>query len=389
MRLFRLALCVALILSTGSAGAQVPSTSVASARVSATQAGWSVVLPPAYLMWRTGGLPAGLEPKLRSMVGVTSAVMFVGSTLWMGASYTKAGAVVQRIPAPMGIPLEAFAAEPQTMSAFIPAAYRSEVVNAMTHGRAVLGARSARLRHLGVGDRIVLRNGKPIIVGAVVPDPVASWSELLVSRVAARRLDIANPQFALMSFAGDPSAGVVRRRVVALLKPGYPVRVRKPGGARFRRIADTSWPQILMKRFFGEFVARPYPGRPGYLQMGGTFVRDHLTTRVVPLLGLTTCNRRVFPPLIAAMDELRAEGLAGLIHGYAGCFNARNVNRWPNGPISHHAWGAAVDINAAQNPWGAPPHQDPRLVAIMRAHGFDWGGHFLVPDGMHFDYVGS
>jgi D-alanyl-D-alanine carboxypeptidase len=349
----------------------------------------SALLPPAYLVWRTGGLPGGLEPKLRRMSGVTGAVIFVGDTLWMAASYAKTGAVVQRIPAPMGVPLEAFAAEPAAMARFIPPLYRVEVLDAMSHGRAVLGESSAALRHVGVGGRIVLRSGAQITVGAVVPDAVASWSEMLVSRVVAQRLHIVDPQFALMTFAGTPTAEQVRLRVLALLKPGFPIRVRMPGGAEFRRVADTAWPQIVMKEYFGEFVARPFPGRPGYLQMGGTFVRDHLAAVTVPLLGRTTCNRRVFPALIAAMNELRGKGLAGLIHGYAGCYNPRNVNRWPNGPISQHAWGAAVDINAAQNPWGAVPHQDPRLVAIMVAHGFVWGGHFLVPDGMHFSYVGT
>ena len=380
-----LALCATTLLSSGAVSARAPG---APTQPDGAPAGRSVVLPPAYLMWRSRGLPAGTEPRIRALAGVSSAVVFLGDTLWMAASYTRAGAVVARIPAPMGVPLEAFAADPSTMSGFIPVAYRSAVLNAMTHGRAVLGARSAKLRRLGVGDRIVLRSGQPIIVGAVVPDPVASWSELLVSRVAAQRLGITHPQFALMAVVGNPTAEQLRRRVVATLGPGYPVRVRKPGGAVFRRVADTALPPILMKLAFGEFVARPDPARPGYLQMGGSFVRDHLAWGTVPLLGGSTCNRRLFPPLVAAMNELRAKGLAGLIHGYAGCYSPRNVNRWPTGPISHHAWGAAVDINAAQNPWGATPHQDPRLVAIMQAHGFAWGGHFLVPDGMHFDYVG-
>ena len=57
--------------------------------------------------------------------------------------------------------------------------------------------------------------------------------------------------------------------------------------------------------------------------------------------------------------------------------------------MSVHAWGAAIDINVANNPLGAAPNQDARLVAIMAKHGFAWGGRFLRPDGGHFQWVGN
>ena len=60
--------------------------------------------------------------------------------------------------------------------------------------------------------------------------------------------------------------------------------------------------------------------------------------------------------------------------------------RSPTAPPSNHAYGAAVDINAPENPYGAAPTMDPRIVRIFEAHGFLWGGDFLIPDGMHFEY---
>jgi D-alanyl-D-alanine carboxypeptidase len=32
---------------------------------------------------------------------------------------------------------------------------------------------------------------------------------------------------------------------------------------------------------------------------------------------------------------------------------------------------------------------DCRVVRIFRKHNFAWGGNFLLPDGMHFEWVGE
>jgi hypothetical protein len=55
--------------------------------------------------------------------------------------------------------------------------------------------------------------------------------------------------------------------------------------------------------------------------------------------------------------------------------------------LSRHSWGAAIDINPSTNAFGATPTMDEDIVEIFRRNGFAWGGTWLVPDGMHFEYV--
>ena len=98
----------------------------------------------------------------------------------------------------------------------------------------------------------------------------------------------------------------------------------------------------------------------------------------------------------AALQELSDAGLASLIHvadtrRYGGCFSAR-VTRSLAGSAGHnlsrHTWGAAIDLNPSDNPYGGAPHMDQRVIDAFVRHGFVWGGTFLIPDPMHFEYVG-
>ena len=50
--------------------------------------------------------------------------------------------------------------------------------------------------------------------------------------------------------------------------------------------------------------------------------------------------------------------------------------------------GAAIDLNPKQNAYRGPSHMDQRIIETLKRHGFVWGGTFLIPDPMHFEYVG-
>jgi len=358
----------------------------ASVQVSAQAATARAWVPPAYLMWRAGGLPPGLTPKLDALQGTESVVVVAGDTLWMKRSVRAGGVVVDRAGGRYRFPIEVMAAKAGDMSPFLPPAWRGAVLDAWKDGRGVLGASSAAIRRLDVGDRMVFPGGR-ITVGAIVPDEVVAWSEVMVARKTGRPLGVRHDRFALLRMSGETTEARLARRIAPLLGSGYRPQVRKPGRAPFRRQGHSVWPPVLMKRGFGEFRAFPDPRRPGYLRMHPSFPQQRLTSRRVPLLGRFTCNEQVFPALVAAMQELRRLGRAGAIRNFAGCYNARMVMRRPSGGISHHAWGAAVDINSLTNPYGAPPRQPKVLVRVMTRHGFTWGGRWGVPDGMHFELV--
>ncbi len=179
----------------------------------------------------------------------------------------------------------------------------------------------------------------------------------------------------------------LRRVIESKLSSGQHLRLHSQSQTRYLRFGDAVQPQLIIKKNFGEFSARRLGG--GRLQINGPWLAQHIRTLPVPILGTITCHRKLFPQLRGALAEVRARGLGHTIHPgqFAGCFNASLIPTLSGAHISHHSWGVALDINSSDNPYGAEPRQDPRLVAIMRRWGLTWGGSWIVPDGMHFEWI--
>ena len=100
--------------------------------------------------------------------------------------------------------------------------------------------------------------------------------------------------------------------------------------------------------------------------------------------------------LAAALQAVVDAGLAGYIdvanaNTYGGCFGPRfsRIVGTQLGSLSRHTWAQALDTNTVSNCQGCVPQMDCRVVRIFRAHNFAWGGNFLNPDGMHFEWVGE
>lgn len=94
------------------------------------------------------------------------------------------------------------------------------------------------------------------------------------------------------------------------------------------------------------------------------------------------CNKAMVGPLAQAFKNINERGLADQVKTWDGCFNIRRKR----GSISAslHSWGIAIDINAAWNGFGKTPTMSPELVQCFVDAGFDWGGRWSKPDGMHF-----
>jgi len=94
------------------------------------------------------------------------------------------------------------------------------------------------------------------------------------------------------------------------------------------------------------------------------------------------CNKDLVEPLRRALTQIYAKDIGHQIKTWDGCFNIRQ-KRGALTP-SLHSWGVAIDINAAWNPFGKQPFMSDELVNCFTDAGFDWGGHWSTPDGMHF-----
>jgi hypothetical protein len=219
----------------------------------------------------------------------------------------------------------------------------------------------------------------------VLDDTLVGGAELVVSRRGGAALGIENPRFMLVGYRGP--RGRMERDIRSAAGPGVNARVRSPGETPYLRHGDAVLPQAMIKATFGEFAYRPPSPGPAFTQ-DPAWAAESLVRRRVPILGPVHCHRALIPPLRGALAQLKEEGLAHLVSpgDYAGCWNPRLVSQ--HGGVSRHAWGAAVDLNAGANPTGTDPAQDRRLVEVMEKWGFTWGGFWLVPDGMHFEYVG-
>ena len=95
------------------------------------------------------------------------------------------------------------------------------------------------------------------------------------------------------------------------------------------------------------------------------------------------CNKDLVPLLEKAFKNVNDRFLAEQVKTWDGCFNIRKKRCAAS--MSLHSWGLAIDINAAWNGFGKKPTMSPALVKCFTDAGFNWGGNWKRPDGMHME----
>ena len=331
-------------------------------------------------------LPSRAERSLEKIDGVKATTAMSGS-LFLKSSRAQDGRRVDNPPGSYKIPLDVTFIQPNEYARFAEERDK-DLIKSLTGRRVLLSNGAAGLR--GGHSRLTLRTtvGRFRSIGSV-SNASAQGYEVLVPKPAPRA------SVAFRTVLIEKPRDVPRKRIARRLRRIAGGKAYELGSEKevpYLRHGQLVRPQLFIKKAFGEFAMRPGSGRSISIQhpWRGRNIRSDR----VPILGRVTCHRKIFPQLRKAMRELRRKGLSHTVRqsNYAGCFNPRFISSYDNtdvGPVkrlSRHAWGIALDINAGNNPFGRRPHQDRRLVRIMRKWGFTWGGRWALPDGMHFEW---
>jgi hypothetical protein len=317
----------------------------------------------------------------------------IGRSVSVGmTSVTRGGAPVQVAPGGFAYPMGTTVLPHE----FVSASMGRSISGLLTPTTVVMGKLTASLRGAVAGDTISLTASwggqMPYIVAAVVEDEVLGGTELLMSPAGADRMGISQlSQVVIWNFNS-------RAAIDSALSAHGLVNTK----VRIRKSWDPFDPDLTLgmartKASLGEFAYRVNPS--GSITLDSGWLSTFITYGSIRGLSLGSgCHSVTRVALQAAMDEVVASGLAGTINYHdanraGGCFGPRFNRLTPDsaiGFLSRHSWGQAVDTNTIGSCQGcAPPDLDCRTVQIFRKHGFAWGGNFLTPDGMHFEWVGE
>ena len=323
------------------------------------------------LAWTSGGLPANFAERVRAITGDATSVVRA-DTVWMLGSTDADGRHVDALPPGHAIPLDAVAFDCDTWAPLVPLTEATAVCG-LAEDEVLLGATSAELRRLGAGATITLEGGRVLRVAGVVADDVVGAAELVLPAAGAAAAGVRTERYVLTRFGGD------RAEVEAAIHAAVPdvlVRVRGPGETPWLRHGDAVLPPAVVKTQFGEWSARRLGD--GRLELDSAWESAHLVTTDLPLIGHVRCHRAVMPALRSALAELADRGLVtALDRPRAGCWNPRTIAG--SDQPSRHAWGIAIDL--------VPFTSNTGSVEVMERWGLTWGGHWLSPDPVHFEYV--
>jgi hypothetical protein len=274
-----------------------------------------------------------------------------------------------------------------------------DVSGVVAQGFVVMSETSAALRGAQVGDQLDFMGaaGSTISfwIGRIASDAEVGGTEILMSTGMADFLGATIPTRVLIYGQFDRTA-ITNALSSRGLYTNSKVRIRNSWDPAD---PDSNLSMGETKRLMGEFDIY-YAGLSslGWTAMNGAWVAKYLPTVDSFPGGIRAkCNVVMKADLYAALAEVYDSGLGGAIdvsntNSYGGCGtgSARLARITQTlGFVSRHSWGEPIDMNTSTNVQGGTPHMDCRVVRIFRKHNFAWGGNFLTPDGMHFEWVGE
>ncbi len=339
--------------------------------------------------------PSALSSSVERAVALAASgaggVAVPGRSAQVGLVQVRRGStVVQQPPAGYQIPMGLTVVPAEAAAAVMSPA----VAVVLAEGDVVLGATSAGLRGAQVGDVLELLDpvgsAVPFVIGRIAADHEIGGAELVMRSEEAGRLGVTtNTRMIVYGFDS-------REAINAALAAQGLVRA----GVRISRSWDVPSPDSTLgiaatKAIGGEFAFRLRSD--GEVSLEPSWVAAHISDRIAyeGVRVRANCNNAIVAAIQGALNEVAATGLAGAIdtantNTFGGCFYPR-LNRVTGnlGFLSRHSWGMALDMNTTQNPQGRAPRLDCGVVRIFRRWGFAWGGNFVNPDGMHFEFVGE
>jgi hypothetical protein len=386
-----------------------PGAAAAAVRLSTVPAGDIVSVS------RIGDVDDALWVRVRDAAAAAGARAALGRSAQVQlTALRRGGVVVDAPPAGWALPHSLTVLELDV----IDATMGSLVSSGLARRATVAMARStAEMRGAVEGDTIDLRNASgsttSFVITRIAPDDMVGGTELVMTPVNAATLGISPAGRVIVHDipsrdaldAAFTARGLVDSEQQNVLVPSsVRLRVRRSWAPRD---PDSTLGLLQTKKSLGEFA---YVVRSaGDVTISQSWIDEHVAcnaTRPIfycralldPVVTIRArCHDDVVGALRGALGEVTQRGLAGAIdvanaNAYGGCFYPR-FNRLATNPfsgsLSRHSWAMALDTNTTTNAQGAVPRMDCRVVRIFRKWGFSWGGNYLTPDGMHFEWVGE
>jgi len=393
-----LVMMCALLGQSLAAPADAPVVSIEGAAAAGAPAAYITALGDAVSIFQTGELTAPIRDAAFAAASDAGAAAVTGRGFSAGMTAVRRGATtIQQSSGPgWGFPMSITAFPLEALGGILGRSIAAPI----SEGTVVMGQTSAGLRGAVVGDRVDLMTAGggtvAFTIGMVAADSAIGSTEILMSTQQASLLGAALDTRVLIYGRFDRSAlqtALAQRGLAGNSK----VRIRQSWDAPD---PDSTMSMSRTKALLGEFQMN----YSNLTELGWTAVDDAWRNQYLPPAredypaGIKAmCNKTVKGDLTAALQEVVDAGLAGGIdvansNSYGGCSpgQARLARITQSlGSVSRHSWGQPIDINTITNCQGCVPPMDCRIVRIFRKHNFAWGGNFLTPDGMHFEWVGE